>query len=105
MTAAVATAPVSARGLAGLIPPGASSAVVPDSIAYELLERLADAGGPATCAHGHEWSIATARVRVRDRRSQGRGVVLERDCKVCRHEAWRERVRHIRHQSKGGRLT
>ncbi|WP_136314341.1 hypothetical protein [Actinomyces procaprae] len=91
------------RDLADLIPAGASSAPVPDSVAYELLERLAAAGGPATCAHGHEWSIATARVRVR--RRLGRGITLERDCRICKHEAWRERVRHTRHQMKGGRLT
>ncbi|CED90597.1 hypothetical protein [Actinomyces succiniciruminis] len=98
-----ATTTVSARDLAGLIPAGASSAPVPDSVAYELLERLAAAGGPATCAHGHEWSVATARVRVR--RRLGRGITLERDCRVCKHEAYREARRHTRHQMKGGRLT
>ncbi|AYD89159.1 hypothetical protein D5R93_02200 [Actinomyces lilanjuaniae] len=91
--------------LVGLIPPGASSVVVPAPVAHELLERLDEAGGSPTCAHGHTWTVATARVRVRDRRREGRGITLERDCRVCKHEAWRERVRHARHQMKGGRLT
>ena len=96
---------ITGAGLAGLIPAGSSSAPVPDAVAYALLERLAVAGGPATCAHGHEWTIATARVRVRDRRRSGRGIVIERDCRVCKHEAYREARRHQRHQAKGGRLT
>lgn len=82
-----------------------ASTVVPASEAYELLERLAAQGRPTTCAHGHEWTIATARVRVRDRRAEGRGITVERDCRVCKHLAWRERQRHTRHQLKGGRLT
>ncbi|PHP52578.1 hypothetical protein [Actinomyces ruminis] len=96
---------ITAAELAGLIPAGSSSAPVPDSVAYALLERLADDGGPDTCAHGHEWTIATARVRVRDRRRSGRGIVIERDCRICKHEAYREARRHQRHQMKGGRLT
>ncbi|WP_136192427.1 hypothetical protein [Actinomyces procaprae] len=96
---------ITGTDLAGLIPAGSSSAPVPDSVAYALLERLADAGGPDTCAHGHEWTIATARVRVRDRRRSGRGIVIERDCRICKHEAYREARRQTRHQMKGGRLT
>ena len=84
---------------------GPASTVVPSSEAYELLERLAAQGRPTTCAHGHEWTVATARVRVRDRRAEGRGVTVERDCRACKREAWRERQRHTRHQMKGGRLT
>lgn len=95
----------SLQELLWLIPSGQSSAVVPSYLAHEFLLRLEAQGHSKACAHGHEWTVATARVRIRDRRREGRGVVMERDCRVCKHIAYVESVRHVRHQMKGGRLT
>lgn len=89
--------------LASAIPDGQASAVVPTSVAYAFIERLNSKR--ETCAHGHEWTIATTRVRIRDRSKEGRGLVIERDCRVCKHQAYVEKRRHNRHQMKGGRLT
>lgn len=91
--------------LADLLTDGADSAVVPDTLAQDWLAQITARGGATQCAHGHDWTIATARVRVRDRSREGKGVTVERDCRVCKHEAYTLAVSRKRHQMKGGRLT
>lgn len=91
--------------LADLLPEGAESVVVPDNLAQDWLAQITQRGWPEACAHGHPWTIATARVRVRDRTRQGKGITVERDCRVCKHEAYALAVSRKRHQMKGGRLT
>lgn len=89
--------------LAGDTPGG--TVIVPDTLAHEWLNSLHARGGKRECAHGHKWTIATARVRIRDRRDKGHGLSIERDCRVCKAEQYKLAVSRKRHQLKGGRLT
>lgn len=93
------------RRIRSLLGAGVDVAIVPDALAQEWLADLAERGGKPTCAHGHPWSIATARVRVRDRRTSGRGISVERDCRICKQTAYALARSRRRHQMKGGRLT
>lgn len=79
--------------------------VVPDGLAQEWLNALHERGGNTECAHDHKWTIATARVRVRNRRKNKRGLTVERDCRICKHEQYALAMSRKWHQMKGGRLT
>lgn len=60
-----------------------ASAVLPKNLALDWLCRMLEENPRRYCPHGHLWTEANTRVRVRYR-GKVKGLSIERDCKTCK---------------------